>query len=315
MTGSVEPLAALTQLRELWLHTTGVTGSVEPLGSLTQLTELRLQRTRVTGSVEPLAALSLLWSLGLYDTDVTGSVEPLGSLTQLRELWLYATGVTGSVEPLASLTQLTHLQLRDTNVYGDAAHIRDRVPGLSAWGSNFNDFTACSNFGGCVPGTELVHSADTFVGRAASACCANLGYEHSGDSLMAQQLPTQKLAVLSVIVAVLARVWRRPRPTNVEQPLEEVVVMVPQIVEDASFTCPVVGQEHLADEALLSSLFAGEQTVESLRANGHVGRLTRVTELELEQAGMPLLQRRTLMAMLREDNAAPTALDQAFTQP
>eukprot|EP01043_Picozoa_sp_COSAG02_P088437 COSAG02_NODE_25555_length_655_cov_0.998201_1_plen_158_part_10 len=81
----------------LFVGSTGLTGSIEPLAALTQLRELWLQNTEVTGSVEPVAALTQLEQLCLYDTGVTGSVEPLASLTQLRELWLQNTEVMGSV--------------------------------------------------------------------------------------------------------------------------------------------------------------------------------------------------------------------------
>eukprot|EP01046_Picozoa_sp_COSAG06_P053474 COSAG06_NODE_9256_length_1945_cov_2.793608_1_plen_506_part_10 len=54
-----------------------VSGSVEPLAALTQLTYLRVDDTSVSGSVEPLAALTQLEHLDLGWTSVSGSVEPL----------------------------------------------------------------------------------------------------------------------------------------------------------------------------------------------------------------------------------------------
>ena len=65
-----------------------------------------------------------------------------------------------------------------------------------------------------------------------------------------------------------------------------------------------------ADEALLSLLCLDGQhnVIEKLRAGGHVGQLASVTELELEQAGLPLLQRRALMEALHEEGE-PTTLN------
>jgi hypothetical protein len=62
----------------------------------------------------------------------------------------------------------------------------------------------------------------------------------------------------------------------------------------------------LADEALIASISLGAQHTERLRAAGHLGQLARVTELELEHAGLPLLYRRALMGALRDD---PTTLN------
>ena len=63
-----------------------------------------------------------------------------------------------------------------------------------------------------------------------------------------------------------------------------------------------------ADEALLSLLCLDGQhnVIEKLRAGGHVGQLASVTELELEQAGLPLLQRRSLMEALHEEGEPMT---------
>ena len=64
---------------------------------------------------------------------------------------------------------------------------------------------------------------------------------------------------------------------------------------------------------MLASLFLDERQGKSLRAAGHVWQLARVTELELEQAGLPLLQRRALMAALLEDD--PTTLNPLLARP
>ena len=68
----------------------------------------------------------------------------------------------------------------------------------------------------------------------------------------------------------------------------------------------------LADEALLASISLGPQYTERLRAAGHLGQLARVTELELEHAGLPLLYRRALMGAVRDD---PTTLNPLLARP
>eukprot|EP01043_Picozoa_sp_COSAG02_P045707 COSAG02_NODE_4207_length_5627_cov_5.695731_6_plen_658_part_00 len=73
VTGSVEPLAALSQLQVLVVSVNaGVTGSVEPLAALSQLETLKLDHTNVAGSVESLTALVRLGKLHLQETDVHG---------------------------------------------------------------------------------------------------------------------------------------------------------------------------------------------------------------------------------------------------
>ena len=62
-------------------------------------------------------------------------------------------------------------------------------------------------------------------------------------------------------------------------------------------------QDVEADEALLKSLFPDGQHVERLRAAGHVGRLRYAREVELEQAGLPELDRRAVLVVVREENA------------
>eukprot|EP01051_Picozoa_sp_SAG22_P012873 SAG22_NODE_1380_length_4545_cov_1.918129_1_plen_107_part_00 len=60
LTGDVGKLAALTGLTSLAVDpNTQVSGSVEPLKALTQLTELTLSKLDVSGSVEPLRALHI----------------------------------------------------------------------------------------------------------------------------------------------------------------------------------------------------------------------------------------------------------------
>ena len=106
------PLAALTQLTELYLGYTAVS-DVSPLANLTQLTELHLTGTAVS-DISPLAALTQLRLLYLGSTAVS-DVSPLAALTQLRLLYLGSTAVS-DVSPLAALTQLTRLGLGGTAV-------------------------------------------------------------------------------------------------------------------------------------------------------------------------------------------------------
>ena len=70
------------QLTSLRLRSTDVSGSVEPLAALTQLTYLGLHSTDVSGSVEPLAALTQLSRGCLW----LGSTNAYGDATVLRAI-------------------------------------------------------------------------------------------------------------------------------------------------------------------------------------------------------------------------------------
>jgi hypothetical protein len=128
-------------------------------------------------------------------------------------LSLHDTGVTGSVAELAPLTQLVVLSLHDTGVHGDAKCLRDRVPGLSDWGSSSYDF------GG----------TDVTVGDGSR--CDEVEERDEGLPESAAVVIIVLVVLLAVAVAVaVAKKQRRSkldRTPPIDKPALETVAMVP----------------------------------------------------------------------------------------
>ena len=102
-----------TQLRilDLTWHT-GVT-DLDPIAQLTQLRELNIYRTNVI-DLTPIAQLTQLSKLDISGTHVV-DLTPIAQLTQLKELRITATRVI-DLTPLSGLTQLSKLDMWDTPI-------------------------------------------------------------------------------------------------------------------------------------------------------------------------------------------------------
>jgi len=109
---SLEPLAGLTDLANLWLDNTPIS-NIKPLSRLTHLSSLSLESTQIT-NVEPLAGLTNLFYLYLSNTRVR-NLEPLAGLIRLSHLHISNTPIT-SLAPLAGLVNLSILYLYETKV-------------------------------------------------------------------------------------------------------------------------------------------------------------------------------------------------------
>ncbi|MCA3271512.1 MAG: hypothetical protein ING12_05900 [Roseomonas sp.] len=109
---SIELLSALSNLRELFLDSSGCT-NLDPISSLTQLEYLNLKDTRVW-DLSPLTPLKQLRKLYCNDTQVR-DLSPLTALEQLEHLDCAQT-LTNDLSPLSTLRQLVELHCGGTLV-------------------------------------------------------------------------------------------------------------------------------------------------------------------------------------------------------
>ena len=110
LTGVIPPgLAALTDLRVLYLRNNKLTGSIPAeLGALVNLTKLSLGHNRLTGLIPPeFGELANLELLALCCNALTGAIPPeLGGLAKLEQLYLWDNQLTGAIPPeLGALRQ------------------------------------------------------------------------------------------------------------------------------------------------------------------------------------------------------------------
>ena len=108
----VSPLAALTNLEELWLSDNQIV-DVSPLAALTNLEEVDLSANQIV-DVSPLAALTNMEELDLNDNQVI-DVGPLAALTNLYYLGL-ARNRIADVSPLSVMTNLYGLYLHHNQI-------------------------------------------------------------------------------------------------------------------------------------------------------------------------------------------------------
>jgi len=123
--GNIGALSQLKNLKEVFLHYTGVNGSVGALSELTSLHSLRLDSTAVNGNIRELAKLTGLKHVNLWNTDFHGDIEGLGKLTDLEDVSLEDTKVDGMIEGLTNLTGLRELNLEGTKVQGTCSDKSD----------------------------------------------------------------------------------------------------------------------------------------------------------------------------------------------
>ena len=164
----------------------------------------------------------------------------------------------------------------------------------------------------------MQHRGRAAIGAACTTLCViAIGLGWDGESLFAVLMSCCLLSPALYASGILWTEWAAERkrkqavgePTQRQRDDDVAHSAAPQgntRRDDADRTAEV-NPNVAADEALLASLFLDEQHGKSLRAAGHVGQLARVTELELEQAGLPLLQRRALMAALLQGD--PTTVN------
>ncbi len=109
----IKPLASLTNLTRLSLHSNLIGNNIKPLASLTNLTLLSLDSNQISDT-KPLASLTNLTLLSL-ETNQISDIKPLASLINLTMLSLVNNQIS-DIKPLASLTNLTMLSLEDNEI-------------------------------------------------------------------------------------------------------------------------------------------------------------------------------------------------------
>ena len=103
----LDPIAQLTQLRELNIYRTNVI-DLTPIAQLTQLSKLDISGTGVF-DLTPIAQLTQLKELRIRNTGVT-DLTPLSGLTQLSKLHMWGTPIN-DLTPIAQLTRLTEIRI------------------------------------------------------------------------------------------------------------------------------------------------------------------------------------------------------------
>ena len=144
LSGTLPPIAPLTDLQFFILPNNRLTGSIPAVSSLTQLEILELYANSLTGSIPSLDGLGALTSLELNSNRLSGSIPSLSSLSKLQVFDLDTNALTGTVPDLSALTSLQYMAL-DTN------RLTGPIPSLSAL-SQLSDCELYDNaFSGAVP--------------------------------------------------------------------------------------------------------------------------------------------------------------------
>ncbi|MFT3791584.1 MAG: hypothetical protein QM741_11005 [Rudaea sp.] len=120
LTGTLPPLAPLSQLQSLKLSNLADAGSplfnnlwgaIPELKGLSQLREVQLGNQHFSGAIPDLSGLSELSTLNLINNQLTGSLPSLTGLGQLQTLQARINQLDGSLPSFDDLTQLTDLDL------------------------------------------------------------------------------------------------------------------------------------------------------------------------------------------------------------
>jgi len=111
-----EAIAALTQLKTLYLSDNQLTELPEAIAALTQLQSLYLFNNQLTELPEAIAALTQLQTLDLSNNKLTKLPEAIASLTQLQELKLYNNQLTVLPEAISNLSHLKIFDLAGNNL-------------------------------------------------------------------------------------------------------------------------------------------------------------------------------------------------------
>ena len=166
----------------------------------------------------------------------------------------------------------------------------------------------------------MQHRGRAAIGAASTVLCTTaIGLGWGGESVVAVLMSCCLLSPAVYAISILWTEWaaerKRKRAVGEQSQIQNDGGGAAAPSHDDNARPAVDGTMEVessvaADEALLSLLCLDGQhhIIERLRAGGHVGQLASVTELELEQAGLPLLQRRALMEALHEEGE-PTTLN------
>jgi|GEM_PF-1093934 len=119
LSGSLPPLANLTQLQDLFLDNNALTGSIPELNGLGQLENVFLGNNQLTGSIPALSGLSKLTQFYALDNQLSGPLPSLAGLTNLQLVCVDFNQLTGSVPSLAGLTSLTTFQAAFNQLSGN----------------------------------------------------------------------------------------------------------------------------------------------------------------------------------------------------
>ena len=133
---SLEPIAALQNLRHFRLGQSGAIESVQPITHLNRLEWLFIEGVTKDSSLEAYNALSNLIGLGINGNEgkplVVPSLLPLAKLTKLRWLHLGAIRATdGLLAPLANLKRLEYLGLPNFFSTEEFSQLAVKLPNTS----------------------------------------------------------------------------------------------------------------------------------------------------------------------------------------
>ncbi|CAN8243900.1 unnamed protein product [Cochlearia groenlandica] len=136
LTGSIEKLASLTDLRVLSLKRNRLSGHVPNLSNLTSLKLLFLSENQFSGDFPAsITTLSRLYRLDLSSNNFSGEIpKSLNRLTNLLTLRLDSNRFTGQI-PEINLSDLQDFNVSDNNLVGEIPESLSEFP-ISVFGQN-----------------------------------------------------------------------------------------------------------------------------------------------------------------------------------
>ena len=190
--GSMDGIAALTNLNTLFVAFNMLSGSFPALAGLTTLLFVQMHSNRLAGTLpDALGALTGLYELTLMQNALTGSIPDVwGRMPSLTMLGLFGNLFTGALPPsliaagprLSNFANLVNppVTVCPAGAIGGGASVADGVSGSSIWPG-----IACAP---CAPGT-----VSPAPGGAACAPCPPNFFGH-GDGVSCAPCPAEALS-------------------------------------------------------------------------------------------------------------------------
>lgn len=164
LSGTLDGLEALADLRYLQLELTGLTGTIDALAGMTKLEELDLSEMSLSGPVDALAGLTALRSVDVEFTPFeggisalsglvgltylsmdfcgfSGTIDALSRMTQMRELYISYNSFTGGIDAIAGMSQLTLLHLTGNAFNGTVDALMGHTQLVELWIGFGNQFS------------------------------------------------------------------------------------------------------------------------------------------------------------------------------
>ncbi len=162
LSGSIEAVSNLPNIRYLILDHNLLTGSIEAVTNVTTLICLRLSSNYFTGPITPLSKLTTLYDLELYENEFTGSIDALANMSYLEIVYLSNNSLTGSLQSLANLDSL-ELCIIDHNAFTGSIPSLYNASELSIFIAGNNLLTGTLLPDGFPSSTEIIDVANNIL--------------------------------------------------------------------------------------------------------------------------------------------------------